>query len=79
MRLLVLHDATGLGGGGAGDFFFAPPQCAHETESREVLKRHVETEMTCCWLDTIINRRLFSLIKEQDVLFKKRDLKLLLL
>jgi len=37
---------------------------ARETESREVLTRLVETEMTCCWLETINNRRLFSLIKE---------------
>jgi len=29
MRLLVLHDATG----GAGDFFFAPPRCAHTPAS----------------------------------------------
>jgi len=34
-------------------------------QSREVLTRHVETEMTCCCVDTINNRRLFSLIKEQ--------------
>jgi len=27
--------------------------------------RHVETEMTCCCVDTINNRRLFSLIIEQ--------------
>jgi len=52
MRLQVLHEAT-WGGGGAGDFFFAPRRCgrtrqqssaARETESREVLTRHVETE-----------------------------------
>jgi len=36
-----------------------------ETESREVLTRHVETEMTCSCVETINNRRLFSLIKEQ--------------
>jgi len=38
---------------------------ARETESREVLTRHVETEMTCCCVETINNRRLFCLIKEQ--------------
>jgi len=63
MRFLVLHDAGG--GGGASDFFFAPPRtrrhqssAARETASREVLTRHIETEVTCCWLDTINNRRL---------------------
>jgi len=61
MRLLVLHD----GGGGAGDFFFAPPRCAPASElccTRDREPRSVNAtrrdRMTCCWSDTINNRRL---------------------
>jgi len=65
----------------AGDFFFGPLRCrtrrhrisaARETASREVLPRHVETEITCCCVDT------FSLLKEQRRLSEK-DLTLILL
>jgi len=54
-------------GGGAGDFFFAPPRCARtrrhrssaarETECRKVFTRHEETEWHV--------EQTFSLIKEQ--------------
>jgi len=47
------------------------------SESREVLTRHLETEMTCFCVETINNRRLVKK-KNKDV-FKKRDLTLLLL
>jgi len=36
------------------EFFVSSSRCAHSV-----------TEMTCCWIETINNRRLFSLIKEQ--------------
>jgi len=42
-------------------FVVAPSRC--ETESREVLTRHVKTEMTCCCRDD--QQQMFSLIKEQ--------------
>jgi len=55
------HNFFSGGGGGERDFF--PSRCARtrrhrsyavrETGSREELPRHVETEMTCCWLETI--------------------------
>jgi len=34
---------------------------ARETASREVLTRHVETEMTCCCVEMINNTQLFNL------------------
>jgi len=54
MRLLVLHDATG------GRH---RSSAARGTASREVLTRHVETEVTCWCVETINNTRLFSFIK----------------
>jgi len=61
-------------GGGAGDFFFAPPRCARTPASELCSARDGEPRsvnatrrdrVTCCCVDTINNRRLFNLIKEQ--------------
>jgi len=78
MRLLVLHDATGEGG---VQVTFAPARCAHTPASELCSARDGEPRsvnatrrdrMTCCWLETINNRR-FSLIEEQRR--EEKDLK----